>query len=435
MRPSSLSLSLTALGAVLAFTIALLAPAFWWLWLAYACALAGLLVFDALRLPTLEWRWSLPDQLYLGHEAPLVVQVRNPGRGVPLSLRLDGQSEDALRAIDAQTATIASGGVTDISLPLTAWRRGQGRVEWLALEWRSKLGLVVRRRRRPVLAPAIHVLPDLRAVQEAGLRAQNSKQYLQGLKVQRHIGDGREFDALREFQQGHDTRAIDWRTSARTRTLHVREYREERNHNIVAAIDCGRLMSRNLGPIARIDHALNASLHLAYASLRAGDRVGLMGFDQEQRFWLAPQHGRGALQRFVDATEALPYTLNVTDFRSACMQLDSKLKRRSVIIFFTELESRRQGEALAAALHILAKKHILVVVAVGEGDISPVAAQPIERAEDIETTVMAARLAGERDAALRALSSRGIRTINAPPERLAVQLLNLYHDVKRRGVV
>lgn len=435
MRPSALSLSLTAVGAVLAFAVALLAPAWWWLWLGYACVLVGLFVFDALRLPNVEWRWTLPSQLYLGHEAPLVVQVRNPGRGVALSLRLDGQAEDALRAIDAQTATVAPGGVAEVALPLTAWRRGQGRVAWLALEWRSKLGFVVRRRSRPVQGPAIHVLPDLRAVQEAGLRAQNAKQYLQGLKVQRHIGDGREFDALREFQPGHDTRAIDWRTSARTRTLHVREYREERNHNIVAAIDCGRLMSRNLGEIARIDHALNASLHLAYASLQAGDRMGLMGFDQEQRFWLAPQHGRGALQRFVDATEALPYTLNVTDFRSACVQLDRKLKRRSVIIFFTELESQRQGEALAAALQTLAKKHLLVVAAVGEGDSSPVAAQPIERSEDIETTIMAARLVGERDAALRALSARGIRTINASPARLAVALLNLYHDVKRRGLV
>ena len=72
-----------------------------------------------------------------------------------------------------------------------------------------------------------------------------------GLKAQLERGDGAEFHALREFQPGMDRRAIDWKQSARHGKLLAKEFRTERNHHMVLAIDTGRLMCEPLaGPAA-----------------------------------------------------------------------------------------------------------------------------------------------------------------------------------------
>ena len=79
-----------------------------------------------------------------------------------------------------------------------------------------------------------------------------------GIKTQIERGDGSEFDALREFASGMDRRAIDWKHSARHRHLLAKEFKTERNHNIVFAFDTGRLMSEPLGGVPKIDRAVTA---------------------------------------------------------------------------------------------------------------------------------------------------------------------------------
>src|SRR6185312_3335757 len=100
-----------------------------------------------------------------------------------------------------------------------------------------------------------------------------------GLKAQLETGDGSEFHALRELVTGMDRRTIDWKQSARHMKLLAKEFRTERNHPVIFAIDTGRLMCEPLQGAPRLDRAINASLLMAFVSLKLGDRVGLFGFD------------------------------------------------------------------------------------------------------------------------------------------------------------
>ena len=194
-------------------------------------------------------------------------------------------------------------------------------------------------------------------------------------------------------------------------------------------------MARNLDALSRLDHALNAALHLSYVSLQAGDRVGLYGFDRETRRWLPPSAGAKSLNAVMDAMSALPYTLNVTDFRSAFTFLDEKLKRRSIVVLFTDFEGEQGGDNFLRYLRPLSRKHLVLVVAVGDNGELSVAKAPTNRLADLQTAVASAHLQQQRLGALRALNARGIRSIDVPPERIALQLLHTYHDVKRRGLV
>ena len=141
----------------------------------------------------------------------------------------------------------------------------------------------------------IDVLPNVRGVQSAALQF-FAQEAIYGIKVQRQKGEGAEFEALREYTPGLDSRFIDWKHSARHRKLLCKEFHTERNHQVVLAFDTGYLMREPVDGLARLDHAINAGLLLAWISLQGGDLVGTYGFDAASRHYLQPHPRLSALR-------------------------------------------------------------------------------------------------------------------------------------------
>ncbi len=173
----------------------------------------------------------------------------------------------------------------DVVVPITPIRRGEITVERIWLRWKGPLRLT---RWHHVIEcdRVIKVVPNVRAVRVAALRYFSAREFLAGLKVEHYIGDGSEFESLREYMPGLDHRAIDWKVSARYKKLLCHNFRAERNHQVIVAFDTGHLISEPLGDIPKLDHAINAGLLLSYFCLRTGDRVGLFGFDSRVRGFL-----------------------------------------------------------------------------------------------------------------------------------------------------
>lgn len=412
-------------------------PQFAALWAIGYGLLWCVLLLDALTLigtpkrlhasPVLAERWSL------GEEAFLDCVLSNTSGWRPAFGRVVLSTDGAFHHAPIVAWRAPAGTQTVVRVPLSTWRRGDASVETAELRVLSALHLFERRRR--LIRTPLHsqIYANLRAVQRAAARSSTLQSYLQGLRVQRRIGDGQAFEALRQFQPGHDTRAIDWSVSARMRALHVREFREERNHNLVLAFDTGRLMTRDLDGLSRLDHALNASLHLAYVALRLADRVGLLGFDEDIRRWSAPRPDIEALGHLIDEAQHLPYTLNVSDFRRATLHLNRKLRRRSIVFLFTEFDALTLDQGLLEALAPLHRKHQLTVVTM-----SPYVQQrtlAVLPLDAVDTALAEATLQKQRNAALHTLRARGIHVIDTPPDRLATALLTRYQEQKQRGLV
>jgi hypothetical protein len=76
-----------------------------------------------------------------------------------------------------------------------------------------------------------HTLKDRTAYQPSG-RGQWIGQFRGARR-----GQGTEFDDLRHYSVGDDTRHIDWKASARTNVVHTRLYREEREYRTILIVD------------------------------------------------------------------------------------------------------------------------------------------------------------------------------------------------------
>ena len=101
-----------------------------------------------------------------------------------------------------------------------------------------------------------------------------------GIKRIRRAGNNTEFEQIKEYVQGDEYRAINWKASARRNQLMVNVYTDERSQQIFNLIDKGRVMQQAFKGMTLLDYAINASLVLSYVAVRKEDKAGLMTFNE-----------------------------------------------------------------------------------------------------------------------------------------------------------
>jgi uncharacterized protein (DUF58 family) len=260
-----------------------------------------------------------------------------------------------------------------------------------------------------------------------------------GNKDQRALGDGSEFDALRDYQPGFDRRAIDWKHSARHRRLVCKEFRSERNHQIVLALDTGHLMREPIAGVPRLDHAINAGLLLGYASLKGGDRVGLFGFDSRVRLYADPVGGVDRFARLLRLTAELDYAAEETNFTLGLTLLAQKLQRRSLIVLITDFVDTVTAELMLENLGRLAARHLVLFVTMQDPELRGL----IDAAPDtvpgslaaVARAVVADELRRDRLIVLERLRRLGVQCLEAPAGRIGTDLINRYLAIKQREMI
>jgi uncharacterized protein (DUF58 family) len=292
---------------------------------------------------------------------------------------------------------------------------------------------MVRQRVQP-LDLDIPVVPNVRAVRDVALRLTTIDAPF-GIKAQKQQGDGSEFDALRDYVPGLDRRSIDWKHSARHRALVCKEFRTERNHQIVLAFDTGHLMSEPMVGIPKLDHAINAGLMLTYMSLRGGDRVGLFGFDAIVRHATAPVGGMHNFWRLQQASSQLSYCQDETNFTLGLTNLLGRLNRRSLVILMTEFVDTVTAELMVDNLKRLSGRHLVIFVTLRDTDLSETVDADPHAFSDVARAVIADDFVRERTIVLERLRRLGVHCIDAPAEAISMELVNRYLLIKRQDLI
>lgn len=105
-------------------------------------------------------------------------------------------------------------------------------------------------------------------------------------------GGGFEFHQLRDYVQGDDIRYIDWKSSARSNKMLVRQYLEERNRSVYIVVDVSASTSYGTGTVLKSDLIKQLAATLACVSLHKKDAVGLILFSNEVEKVIPPRSGR-----------------------------------------------------------------------------------------------------------------------------------------------
>lgn len=437
IRPTRRAVFWAGIGLAIALLPAVGPAELWPVWVAYNGLLLLALGADGI-LGLSRRRVSVsvdhPKMLYIGDSAELTVTVEAEdwqGR-TPVEVVCDLEGE--VDPVASGEAVLDDTGQGSVRFVLEPKRRGQVNVPRIWLRWAGPLGLASRVRVEDV-AREMAVIPNVRAVRNAALRLLNSHDFLSGLKNLRYIGDGSEFESLREYIPGFDPRAIDWRTSARHRKLYVREYQLETNHRVMLALDAGYLMSQPLEGIPRVDHAINAGMLLAYLSLKMGDKVGVMSFDDRVRSFMQPVQGIQSFSRLQHEVSQVEYRQAESNFTLALSELAARLRRRSIMVVLTDFTDTVSAELMVENMTRLARRHLVIFVAIRDPDLSATANAEPEALLDVHRAVAASDFERDRQVVMQRLRRQGILCVDARPREITVELINQYLKVKRRGML
>lgn len=91
-------------------------------------------------------------------------------------------------------------------------------------------------------------------------------------------GSGLEFDQIRDYSFGDDIRFIDWKASARSNKLLVKQYIEERSRTIFLAVDVSQSSIFGSGENSKHDRIIELASILALVGQHGKDQVGLLLF-------------------------------------------------------------------------------------------------------------------------------------------------------------
>jgi uncharacterized protein (DUF58 family) len=436
IRPTRRAVLIFCGGIPLALFVVIYDPDLWALSFNYGALVLVTMAIDAgMAFPPrlLNVKVTAPDRLYIGERGAVMAKF-NAGR-YRRSTRFELIAEFGgdVEPPTIEVADLPPGGNVEVALAVAPRRRGQVTVSRLWVRWCGPMGLIEFTHRIPV-ERLINVLPNVRGVHSTALQF-FSQEAIYGIKTQQQKGEGAEFDALREYVPGLDSRHIDWKHSARHRKLLCKEFRTERNHQVILAFDTGHLMLEPVEGLTRLDHAINAGLVLAWISLQGGDLVGTYGFDAAVRHYLGPMRGVSNFGRIQRATAELDYHLDETNFTLGLAELNVRLKRRALVILFTDFIDTVTAELMIESLQRVANRHVIVFVTQRGSVLQQAVDAAPQRFADVAQAVIAHNFLRERSIVLERLERLGVHCLDVPSRGLAVALINRYLMIKQRGLI
>lgn len=433
--PTARTVLLAALAAPVALVIAAAAPGAWLAAPAALVVLLALVLLDAAMAGRLaEWQVIAPPGAEVGEPLRLRVLAdfagRAPGGRTEARIALDPRLDPAGRA----TLRLAPReGAWQGEATVTADRRGTAALSRIWLRWTGPLGLGARQVAYP-LAHAVRVRPDLSPVRSPVLQ-HFLRDAAFGLVARRIRGEGTQFEALSEYYPGMDRRRIDWKASARHTRLLARENEAERGNQIVFAIDCGQAMCEPVDGLPRIDRAITAALTAAWVAIKGGDRVSLFGFARRPEV-MTPFYGEArAFHRLQSAAAALDYRPEEPNFTLALATLAARLKRRSLIVLFSDFADPTSAELMVESLGRLVARHLVLFVTLEDTELAALQAAEPADLDTLATAVAADTLARQRAVVLERLRQLGIAVIEAPWQAVGFRLIDRYLEVKRTGAI
>ena len=436
ISPTPRAIFLMLLGVPLLVLVALTRPELWIICAGWIGTVGGLILTDAVLgapLRAYDVKLDVPAVLYVGSEESLATTLGFRQGGLPHRLEVQWELNEHLEDIPP----LGLRGWQDREHPhifkLTPVRRGMARIIKLWSRWNGPLGLAQKRHVKQFDID-IPITPNIKWVKDEAIRLY-SRDAEFGIKTQIDRGDGSEFDALREFTTGMDRRAIDWKHSARHRSLLAKEFRTERNHNIVFAFDTGRLMSEPLGQVPKIDRAINAGLLLSFVSLRNGDRAMVYGFDARPGLMSGFMTGQRAFPKVQSLAAELDYSTEEANFTLALSTLASRLERRSLIIIFSDFVDTISAELMLENVKRLTDRHLVLFATFEDQALANMVDAPPETSRDLTRAVIADTLMAERDLVFRRLQRMGVQIIETRPEEFGAELISRYLQIKRRDML
>ncbi len=171
-------------------------------------------------------------------------------------------------------------------------------------------------------------------------------------------GTGIEFDEVREYVEGDDTRLIDWNVSSRFGQVYTKTFREEREMTLFLVVDISGSLNYGSATRSMREAALIASTLLTLAAVQNNDKVGGTLFTGDIETWVNPAKGRNHALRLLQEIISHEPQYEGSNLGKVLRVVTESLKRRGILVIISDFLTMDYQRELALA----AKRHDVIAI-------------------------------------------------------------------------
>ncbi|MCB1095869.1 MAG: DUF58 domain-containing protein [Verrucomicrobiae bacterium] len=183
-------------------------------------------------------------------------------------------------------------------------------------------------------------------------------------------GRGMDFDRVRNYVNGDETRTIDWNVTARTGAPHVKTFTEERELTILLMVDLSASSDFGSSPESKRELAAEVASVLAFSAIRNQDKVGLLLFTGEVELYVPPGKGKSHILRIVREILFFEPQGRTTSLTTALDFASKVLHRRAVTFLISDFcingDFDQELTKFQRKLQTTGKRHDVIAVTVND---------------------------------------------------------------------
>lgn len=153
-----------------------------------------------------------------------------------------------------------------------------------------------------------------------------------------YIGKSMNFENLREYVINDDIKDIDWKASARSGTLYVKQFIAEKKHNILLVMDTGMKMSADTSKHQKKkDVALFTAGTIGYLAVKNNDYVGMVYTDSKKIQYKPFKSTLYSLEEYLCDYDK-NYFLGEVDINSLLKFTYKNIQKKMIVFVITDIE-------------------------------------------------------------------------------------------------
>ena len=310
--------------------------------------------------------------------------------------------------------------------------RGEYALGPLSIIVKDRLGFNSVERIVPDSVTDILVYPpyeDIKRIEILG--SKRSLQLNYGLQRSKQKGLGSEFYGMRKYVFGDQFRLIDWKASARTQKLIVKEFEDERDVTVMIIVDSSETMAGGAIENTKFEYAIRACMLLTKVALTRRDNVGVFTFSDKKNFkFLKPNSGEDHFYQVLDFVARVKPE-GKCRFVESMDFFTRRFQKRSLIFVISDLEADPK-EITQAIKKLIPFNHTVIIInpfspwfEIHEIDLS---STDKALAEAISEAMM------EHILTIRqTIRNLGVNLITCGPDDIMNQVLGNYMEAKKKG--
>jgi uncharacterized protein (DUF58 family) len=318
-----------------------------------------------------------------------------------------------------------------INYALRPTKRGEYVFGQIRVFVRSPLGLISRRFNFEQ-AETLPVYPSFLQMRKYELMAISNRLNEIGIKKIRRLGHSLEFEQVKNYVPGDDYRTINWKATARQGNLMTNFYTDEKSQQVYCVIDKSRAMKMPFDGLSLLDYAINASLVLSNIALLKEDKAGLITVAEKIGSVIPAERRHSQMNKILEVLYKEKTRYLETNMEALYTTIRSVIKQRSLVVFFTNYESMNALERQLPVLKRISRFHLLLVVFFENTELKQLSEQPARDVEEIYIKTIAEKFAYDKKVIVKELARHGIQSILSTPQKLTINTINRYLELKAK---